>query len=188
MNNRFSKGDLLWYQVNINNYVNQIDLFVLVLQYYVECKMLLVVVIFLVGGIGIFMLVFFILCCICYQVVVLLNQLVIVSQCIEYGQFDLLSLDINLLNEFGLFVKIFNQMSSELYKLYCLLEVSVEEKICDFYEVKCRLEVLYQCLQVLNISQIDVYCFCYILQIVCDNEVVEYLELNVGENWWISEG
>lgn len=188
MNNRFSKGDLSWYQVNINNYVNQIDLFVLVLQYYVERKMLLVVAIFLVGGIGIFTLVFFILRRIRYQVVVSLNQLVIVSQRIEYGQFDSSSLDINLSNEFGLFVKIFNQMSSELYKLYRSLEALVEEKIRDFYEVKRRLEVLYQCSQALNISQIDVYCFRYILQIVRDNEAVEYLELNVGENWRISEG
>lgn len=41
MNNRLSKGDLPWYQANINNYVNQIDLFVLALQHYAERKMLL---------------------------------------------------------------------------------------------------------------------------------------------------
>lgn len=45
MNNRLSKGDLPWYQANINNYVNQIDLFVLALQHYAERKMLLVVAI-----------------------------------------------------------------------------------------------------------------------------------------------
>ncbi len=59
MNNRLSKGDLPWYQANINNYVNQIDLFVLALQHYAERKMLLVVAISLAGGIGIFTLVFF---------------------------------------------------------------------------------------------------------------------------------
>lgn len=58
MNNRLSKGDLPWYQANINNYVNQIDLFVLALQHYAERKMLLVVAISLAGGIGIFTLVF----------------------------------------------------------------------------------------------------------------------------------
>lgn len=59
MNNRLSKGDLPWYQANINNYVNQIDLFVLALQHYAERKMLLVVAISAAGGIGIFTLVFF---------------------------------------------------------------------------------------------------------------------------------
>ncbi|STI47905.1 nitrate/nitrite sensor protein NarQ [Escherichia coli] len=34
----------------------------------------------------------------------------------------------------------------------------------------------------------DVHCFRHILQIVRDNEAAEYLELNVGENWRISEG
>ena len=32
------------------------------------------------------------------------------------------------------------------------------------------------------------HCFRHILQIVRDNEAAEYLELNVGENWRISEG
>lgn len=66
MNNRLSKGDLPWYQANINNYVNQIDLFVLALQHYAERKMLLVVAISLAGGIGIFTLVF--LLCAAYAI------------------------------------------------------------------------------------------------------------------------
>ena len=32
------------------------------------------------------------------------------------------------------------------------------------------------------------HCFRHILQIVRDNEAAEYLELNVGDNWRISEG
>ncbi len=48
--------------------------------------------------------------------------------------------------------------------------------------------MLYQCSQALNTSQIDVHCFRHILQIVRDNEAAEYLELNVGDNWRISEG
>lgn len=66
MNNRLSKGDLPWYQANINNYVNQIDLFVLALQHYAERKMLLVVAISTAGGIGIFTLVF--LLCAAYAI------------------------------------------------------------------------------------------------------------------------
>ncbi len=79
-------------------------------------------------------------------------------------------------------------MSSELHKLYRSLEASVEEKTRDLHEAKRRLEVLYQCSQALNTSQIDVHCFRHILQIVRDNEAAEYLELNVGDNWRISEG
>lgn len=188
MNNRLSKGDLPWYQANINNYVNQIDLFVLALQHYAERKMLLVVAISLAGGIGIFTLVFFTLRRIRHQVVAPLNQLVTASQRIEHGQFDSPPLDTNLPNELGLLAKTFNQMSSELHKLYRSLEASVEEKTRDLHEAKRRLEVLYQCSQALNTSQIDVHCFRHILQIVRDNEAAEYLELNVGENWRISEG
>ncbi|OUK88185.1 nitrate/nitrite sensor histidine kinase [Escherichia coli] len=157
MNNRLSKGDLPWYQANINNYVNQIDLFVLALQHYAERKMLLVVAISLAGGIGIFTLVFFTLRRIRHQVVAPLNQLVTASQRIEHGQFDSPPLDTSLPNELG-------------------------------HEAKRRLEVLYQCSQALNTSQIDVHCFRHILQIVRDNEAAEYLELNVGDNWRISEG
>ncbi|MDU1271428.1 MAG: histidine kinase, partial [Escherichia coli] len=177
-----------WYQANINNYVNQIDLFVLALQHYAERKMLLVVAISLAGGIGIFTLVFFTLRRIRHQVVAPLNQLVTASQRIEHGQFDSPPLDTSLPNELGLLAKTFNQMSSELHKLYLSLEASVEEKTRDLHEAKRRLEVLYQCSQALNTSQIDVHCFRHILQIVRDNEAAEYLELNVGENWRISEG
>ncbi|WP_426786072.1 HAMP domain-containing protein, partial [Salmonella enterica] len=142
----------------------------------------------LAGGIGIFTLVFFTLRRIRHQVVAPLNQLVTASQRIEHGQFDSPPLDTSLPNELGLLAKTFNQMSSELHKLYLSLEASVEEKTRDLHEAKRRLEVLYQCSQALNTSQIDVHCFRHILQIVRDNEAAEYLELNVGENWRISEG
>ncbi len=117
-----------------------------------------------------------------------LNQLVTASQRIEHGQFDSPPLDTSLPNELGLLAKTFNQMSSELHKFKVCrsLEASVEEKTRDRHQAKRRLEVLYQCSQALNTSQIDVHCFRHILQIVRDKR--EYLELNVGENWRISEG
>lgn len=104
MNNRLSKGDLPWYQANINNYVNQIDLFVLALQHYAERKMLLVVAIsgwrhrYFHAGL-------FTLRRIRHQVVAPLNQLVTASQRIEHGQFDSPPLDTNLPNELGLLAK-----------------------------------------------------------------------------------
>lgn len=188
MNTRLIDGDLQWYQANINAYVDKIDLFVLALQHYAERKVMLVVGISLAGGIGIFTLVFFTLRRIRHQVVQPLNQLVMASQRIEHGQFDSPPLETHLPNELGLLAKTFNQMSSELHKLYRSLEASVEEKTRDLHEAKRRLEVLYQCSQALNTSQIDVHCFRHILQIVRDNEAAQFLELTVGENWRISEG
>ncbi|EGT4256346.1 nitrate/nitrite two-component system sensor histidine kinase NarQ [Citrobacter amalonaticus] len=188
MNTRLVDGDLQWYQNNINAYVDKIDLFVLALQHYAERKVMLVVGISLAGGIGIFTLVFFTLRRIRHQVVRPLNQLVMASQRIEHGQFDSPPLDTHLPNELGLLAKTFNQMSSELHKLYRSLEAKVEEKTHDLHEAKRRLEVLYQCSQALNTSQIDVHCFRHILQIVRDNEAAQFLELTVGENWRISEG
>ncbi|QMI06057.1 nitrate/nitrite two-component system sensor histidine kinase NarQ [Citrobacter sp. RHB25-C09] len=188
MNQRLISGDLEWYQTHINAYVDKIDLFVLALQHYAERKVMLVVGISLAGGIGIFTLVFFTLRRIRHQVVRPLNQLVMASQRIEHGQFDSPPLDTHLPNELGLLAKTFNQMSSELHKLYRSLEASVEEKTRDLHEAKRRLEVLYQCSQALNTSQIDVHCFRHILRIVRDNEAAQYLELTVGENWRISEG
>lgn len=188
MNARLIDGDLQWYQNNINAYVDKIDLFVLALQHYAERKVMLVVGISLAGGIGIFTLVFFTLRRIRHQVVRPLNQLVMASQRIEHGQFDSPPLDTHLPNELGLLAKTFNQMSSELHKLYRSLEAKVEEKTHDLHEAKRRLEVLYQCSQALNTRQIDVHCFRHILQIVRDNEAALFLELTVGENWRISEG
>lgn len=188
MNKRLIDGDLQWYQNNINAYVDKIDLFVLALQHYAERKVMLVVAISLAGGIGIFTLVFFTLRRIRHQVVQPLNQLVMASQRIEHGQFDSPPLDTHLPNELGLLARTFNQMSSELHKLYRSLEASVEEKTRDLNESRRRLEVLYQCSQALNTSQIDVQCFRHILQIVRENEAAQFLELTVGENWRISEG
>lgn len=127
MNARPVDGDLKWYCANINNYVDQIDLFVLALQHYAERKVMLVFGISLAGGIGIFTLVFFTLRRIRQQVVRPLNKLVMASQQIEHGQFDIPPLDTGLPNELGLLGKTFSQMSSELHKLYRSLEASVAE-------------------------------------------------------------
>lgn len=188
MNARLIDGDLKWYRANINNYVDQIDLFVLALQHYAERKVMLVFGISLAGGIGIFTLVFFTLRRIRQQVVRPLNKLVMASQQIEHGQFNIPPLDTGLPNELGLLGKTFSQMSSELHKLYRSLEASVAEKTHDLHEANRRLEVLYQCSRALNTSQIDVHCFRHILQIVREHDAAYFLELTVGDNWRISEG
>ncbi|HFZ8995767.1 TPA: nitrate/nitrite two-component system sensor histidine kinase NarQ [Citrobacter freundii] len=188
MDARLQQADVEWYRANIDQYVGQIDLFVLALQHYAERKMMLVVAISLAGGTGIFILVFFTLRRIRRQVVAPLNQLVTASQHIEHGRFDPPPLDTALPNELGLLAQTFSQMSHELNKLYRSLEASVAEKTRDLHEANRRLEVLYQCSQALNTSQIDVHCFRHILQIVRNHGAASYLELKVGDNWHISEG
>lgn len=188
MDARIGANDRVWYQNNIHQYVENIDQFVLALQHYAERKMLLVVGISLLGAGGIFMLVFFTLKRIRHQVVKPLNQLMVASQFIQQGHFTYPLLNDHLDNELGLLASTFDRMSGELHKLYRTLEAQVEEKTRDLHEANRRLEVLYQCSQALNTSQIDVMCFRHILQIVYDQDVALFLELNVGEHWSIQQG
>lgn len=58
MNARLGTADTVWYQHNIQQYVDNIDQFVLALQHYSERKMWLVLGISLIGAMGIFLLVF----------------------------------------------------------------------------------------------------------------------------------
>jgi two-component system nitrate/nitrite sensor histidine kinase NarQ len=188
MDVRLGANDKVWYQKNIQQYVNNIDQFVLALQHYSERKMLLVVGISLVGAGGIFLLVFFTLKRIRQQVVKPLNQLMIASTHIQQGHFTYPLLNDHLDNELGLLASTFDRMSGELHKLYRTLEAQVEEKTRDLNEAHRRLEVLYQCSQALNTGQIDVMCFRHILQIVYDHEAATFLELDVGEHWSIQHG
>ncbi|MGK9171964.1 nitrate/nitrite two-component system sensor histidine kinase NarQ [Yokenella regensburgei] len=188
MDARIGANDSVWYQHNIQQYVENIDQFVLALQRYAERKMLLVVGMSLLGAGGIFMLVFFTLKRIRQQVVVPLNQLMVASQHIQQGQFSYPLLNGHLDNELGLLASTFDRMSGELHKLYRTLEAQVEEKTRDLHEAHRRLEVLYQCSQALNTGQIDVICFRHILQIVHEHEAASYLELSVGEYWSITQG
>lgn len=180
--------DNIWYENNIQQYVNNIDQFVLALQHYSERKMLLVVVISLLGAGGIFMLVFFTLRRIRQQVVTPLNQLRIASQHIQQGDFTYPLLNTHLDNELGLLASTFDRMSGELHKLYRTLESQVAEKTQDLHDAHRRIEVLYQCSQALNVGQIDIMCFRHILQIVYDHEAASYLELNVDNHWSIRHG
>ncbi len=188
MDARIGANDRIWYQDNIQQYVENIDQFVLALQHYAERKMLLVVGISLLGAGGIFMLVFFTLRRIRHQVVKPLNQLMVASQHIQQGHFTYPLLNDHLDNELGLLASTFDRMSGELHKLYRTLEAQVDEKTRDLHEAHRRLEVLYQCSQALNTSQIDVMCFRHILQIVYDHDAALFLELNVGEHWSIQQG
>lgn len=188
MDTRLGAKDTVWYQNNIQQYVDNIDQFVLALQHYSERKMWLVVVISLLGAGGIFLLVFFTLQRIRHQVVKPLTQLMVASQEIQQGHFTYPLLNTHLDNELGLLASTFDRMSGELHKLYRTLETQVAEKTHDLHEAHRRLEVLYQCSQALNTSQIDVMCFRHILQIVYDHEAACYLELTVGDHWSIQHG
>ncbi|WLI75847.1 nitrate/nitrite two-component system sensor histidine kinase NarQ [Kosakonia sp. H02] len=188
MENHLSQGDMAWYQQNIQRYVGNIDAFVLALQHYAERKMMLVVTISLLGAVGIFTLVFFTLRRIRHQVVKPLERLMAACQRIQQGQFSILPLNSTLDNELGLLASTFDRMSSQLFKLYRSLETSVEEKTRDLHEAHRRLEVMYQCSQALNTSQIDALCLRHVLQIVHKHEAACFLELVVDDNWRIQQG
>ncbi|WP_342324084.1 nitrate/nitrite two-component system sensor histidine kinase NarQ [Kosakonia sp. BYX6] len=188
MDNRLSQGDEQWYQQNIQRYVGNIDLFVLALQHYAERKVMLVVIISLLGTAGIFTLVFFTLRRFRQRVVKPLDQLANACQRIQQGQFSLLPLNSKLDNELGLLASTFDRMSSQLFKLYRSLETSVEEKTRDLHEAHRRLEVMYQCSQALNTSQIDALCLRHVLQIVHEHEAACFLELVVDDNWRLQQG
>lgn len=188
MEKHLIQGDQQWYEQNIQAYVGQIDLFVLALQHYAERKMMLVVAISMLGAVGIFTLVFFTLRRIRQRVVKPLNNLVAACQRIQQGHFSLLPLDNKLDNELGLLASTFDRMSGQLFKLYRSLETSVAEKTRDLHEANSRLEVMYQCSQALNTSQIDALCLQQVLQIVYDHQSACFLELVVDDNWRIQQG
>ncbi|WP_312690781.1 nitrate/nitrite two-component system sensor histidine kinase NarQ [Kosakonia sp.] len=188
MDARLAHNDRQWYQQNIQHYVGNIDLFVLALQHYAERKMLLVVLISLLGACGIFTLVFFTLRRIRQQVVAPLQQLMTASQQIQKGHFSYPPLKTQLDNELGLLASTFDRMSGELLKLYRSLEASVAEKTRDLHEAHRRLELMYQCSQALNTSQIDAHCLRQVLNIVYEHEAVSFLELSVNENWCLQQG
>lgn len=180
--------DIDWYRNNIAAYVAQIDLFVLALQHYAERKMLQVVAASVVGFIAIFTLVFFTLRRIRQQVVMPLNTMVEASKAIERGEFTIPNLDRSLPNELGALAQAFIRMANELQKLYRSLEQQVEQKTLRLQEANRMLEVLYSCSQALNVSTINRDCFAQILRIIHQHEAVSALEMQVGENWCLTEG
>lgn len=188
MDSHLEAGDKTWYQDHIQQYVERIDAFVLALQHYAEHKMQLVVSISLAGGLGILLLVFMTLRGIRREVVAPLNQLVVASQKMEQGNFDIQAEDTHLPNELGLLSRTFNHMSAELHKHYRSLETTVEEKTRHLNEAHQQLEMLFKCSQALNTSQIDTHCFRHIIQIVQEYTGMSYLELQAGDNWQLCEG
>lgn len=188
MERHIRAGDLNWYRANIAGYVAQIDSFVLALQHHAERKMMQVVATSVVGFIAIFTLVFFTLRRFRHQVVAPLNKLMQASQSIERGEFNHPVLDTNLPNEIGLLAHTFTRMADELQRLYRSLEEQVQQKTHSLREANRTLEVLYSCSQALNVSTIDQHCFEQILRIVREQEDVDYLEMQVGENWLLQEG
>lgn len=188
MDRRLQAGDARWYQDNIQRYVGQIDSFVLALQHYAERKMWLVVATSTLGALAIFTLVFFTLRRIRQQVVTPLKQLVTASQQLQQGQFSHPPLNNHLDNELGLLANTFDRMTKVLFKLYRGLESTVEAKTRDLHEAHRRLEVMYQCSQALNTSQIDAMCLRHVLQIVCACDAATYLRLVVDNAEAIEQG
>ncbi len=188
MDTHLAQGDLAWYQQNIDDYVAQIDLYVLTLQHQAEHKMMLVVTVSGVGFIAIFTLVFFTLRRIRRQVVEPLNALVTASESVERGDFDHPPLNTHLPNELGLLAHTFSRMAAELRKLYQSLEASVQQKTQSLKEANRRLEVLYSCSQALSASTLDRHSFEKILAILRHNTHLSAVEIRTSDNWLLQDG
>lgn len=188
MDAHLAHGDLVWYQRNINDYVAQIDLYVLALQHHAEHKMMLVVAVSGVGFIAIFTLVFFTLRRIRRQVVEPLNALVAASESVERGDFNHPALNAHLPNELGLLAHTFTRMADELRKLYQSLEASVQQKTQSLKEANRRLEVLYSCSQALSASTLDRQSFEKILTILRYNTQLNAVEMRTSDNWLLQDG
>ncbi|MBV4411787.1 nitrate/nitrite two-component system sensor histidine kinase NarQ [Enterobacteriaceae bacterium YMB-R22] len=188
MDARLARGDLGWYQKNIDDYVAQIDLFVLALQHHAESKMALVVAVSAVGFFAIFTLVFFTLRRIRRQVVEPLNALVAASQQVERGVFTPPELNAHLPNELGLLGHTFTRMAGELRKLYQSLEANVQQKTQSLKEANRRLEVLYNCSQALSASTLNRRSFERILTILRQDTQLTAVEMRTNDNWLLQDG
>lgn len=188
LDQQLKAGDTTKYLSDVARYVSQIDHFVLVLQHYSEQKMQQVVAISLLGVFAIIGLVWFAIHTTRREVVAPLNKLVNASQRMQSGYFSPMQLDVNLPNEIGVLSKTFIRMSSELEKLYRLLEDKVQEKTESLMQANKSLGVLFDCSQALTVSEITQPSFEKVLNIVRTSEALSYLELEVhdsGNGRWL---
>lgn len=176
------------YLSTVSNYVAQIDDFVLSVQRYSEQKLSLAIAICVLGFIAIITLVLFTTRFIRKEIVAPLNLLVDASRHIQKRDFNYPELDLLSRNEMGVLSRTFSRMSTELAKLYRSLEEKVEEKTQRLTQANQTLEVLYSCSTALSSTQLNRESFEMVLDIVCQNENLTYIQLEVqdsGDGVWV---
>ncbi|MGF1680462.1 nitrate/nitrite two-component system sensor histidine kinase NarQ [Photobacterium minamisatsumaniensis] len=137
----------------VKQFVDRIDQFVYELQ---EFSIIKLQILSVVGGLGLSLILIVALFTIHFtrrKIVTPLNQLVLASEQIQEGQFNL-NLNVKSDNELGILAEAFSTMASELGKLYRNLEQTVDEKTRRLQQANDSLQVLYDCSQELKESRL----------------------------------
>jgi len=192
LENELTTGNTDGYLSQVAEYVKQIDLFVLAIQHFSEQKLWGALTISIVGFIATLLVVFSTVHFADRKIVAPLNQMVQASESIQSGNFKPLELNVSLQNELGVLARAFTTMSSELEKLYRSLEDKVAEKTQMLTQANQMLNVLFECSQALNSSQMDEDCFHKVLTILSNSEKMHAIQLEVHDGgkgrWLITEG
>ncbi|QLB42639.1 nitrate/nitrite two-component system sensor histidine kinase NarQ [Mannheimia pernigra] len=190
MQSYVNQNDRVSYAVHIDEYVKQVDDFVLRLQEFAELKLKIAT-----GVIAIAMLLIIALAYIGVwytrkSIITPLKQLVKASWQIQNKDFDHIKLAVNELNELGILSSTFTAMSSELLKLYTSLEDKVQDKTRRLLAVNRSLLVLYQCSQLLTTKPISKAVLDQVVKTVFDNEHLLGIELQVygADDWNVKIG
>ena len=184
-------GDKHIYIDNVADFVNQIDLFVSELQEFSELKLSLLTLSYGLGFTLIALIAFYSTFYIQKKVVFPLTQLVVASKQVQDGNFRIQLTD-GMQNELGILANVFNNMASELEKLYSGLEHKVQEKTLKLKHANTSLEVLYGCSQELSVSSLNEDNFRNILEQLLATEGLTAIRLVVveelGIGWDIEVG
>ncbi|KJY87320.1 histidine kinase [Vibrio neptunius] len=168
------------YLILVAGFVNQIDAFVFKLQSFSEQKLIKLAWAGGMGLGGILIVSIFVVHYIRKQIVRPLNALVTASEQIKSRSFNV-SLNVSSDNEMGILTRTFNNMASELGKLYRGLEEAVNEKTQKLQHANDSLKVLYLSSQELTASRITQENFEAILQHLASLEGIRSVRLEIRE-------
>jgi two-component system nitrate/nitrite sensor histidine kinase NarQ len=179
------------YLLLVADFVDRIDHFVFKLQRHSEKKQIRLA---WAGGLGLGGILFvavYVVLFVRREVVIPLNMLVSASEQIQNRSFDV-NLDFKSENEMGILGDAFQDMATDLGKLYRGLEDAVNEKTHKLQHAHQSLKVLYQSSQELSGTRISKENFEAILRYIISIEGIECVELKVyeeeGKPWVASEG
>ncbi len=183
-----SSDDREQYLMQVADFVDRIDLFVLELQEHSENKLIRLAWAGGVGLGGILLVAVYVVLFVRKQIVRPLGQLISASEQVQNRSFDV-EVDIRSDNELGILGNAFRNMAKDLGKLYRGLEQAVNEKTHKLQHAHQSLQVLYQSSQELTATRISHENFRAILTYIASVEGIAAVEIKVSEvegNPWIA--
>lgn len=182
LNRAIERNDKANYMLEIDDFIKNINKFVLDIQRYSELKLWVAELIVITSFIMTMGLAIFAIWYTRRRIVTPLHQLVEVSKQIQKGKFSNLILDTSLPNELGLLSSAFITMTSELAKLYRSLEDKVTEKTQKLTKANQTLRILYECSCILSITQPGQANFKQFLSLLGQQEEFNAIQLNITDN------